>query len=78
MIKDSTRLEDLTQMLDHFEIKPLEISDVELCDRLEKLYTGAINDVLREHCLMDQALPNNILPLTQDMCKAGVAYTIRS
>mgnify|MGYP007089395388 FL=1 len=32
MIKDSTRLEDLTQMLDHFEIKPLEISDVELCD----------------------------------------------
>lgn len=78
MIKDSTRLKDLTQMLDHFEIKPLEISDVELCDRLEKLYTGAINDVLREHCLMDQALPNNILPLTQDMCKAGVAYTIRS
>ena len=78
MIKESTKLEALTQMLDHFEIKALEIPDEELCSRLEKLYTGAINDVLREHCLMDQALPNNIMPLTMDTCKAGVAYTIRS
>lgn len=78
MIKDSTRLEALTEMLDAFDIQPLAVSDEEICERLEKLYTGAINDVLREHCLMDQAMPNNILPLKMDMCRAGVAYTIRS
>ena len=78
MIKDSTRLEALTEMLDKVDIQPLAVSDEEICERLEKLYTGAINDVLREHCLMDQAMPNNILPLKMDMCRAGVAYTIRS
>lgn len=78
MIKDSTRLEALTEMLDAVDIQPLAVSDEEICERLEKLYTGAINDVLREHCLMDQAMPNNILPLKLDMCRAGVAYTIRS
>lgn len=78
MIKDSIRLDDLTQMLDSVDIRPLEVSDEEICARLEKLYTGAINDVLREHCLMDQALPTDILPLKMDMCRAGVAYTVRS
>jgi len=78
MIKESTKLEALTEMLDSVDIKPLAVSDEEICDRLEKLYTGAINDVLREHCLLDQALPNNIMPLKMEMCKAGVAYTIRS
>ena len=78
MIKDSTRLEALTEMLDTVDIQPLAVSDEEICERLEKLYTGAINDVLREHCLMDQAMPNNILPLKMDTCRAGVAYTIRS
>lgn len=78
MIKDSTRLEALTEMLDAVDIQSLAVSDEEICERLEKLYTGAINDVLREHCLMDQAMPNNILPLKMDMCRAGVAYTIRS
>ena len=78
MIKDSTRLEALTEMLDTVDIQPLAVSDEDICERLEKLYTGAINDVLREHCLMDQAMPNNILPLKMDMCRAGVAYTIRS
>lgn len=78
MIKDSTRLEALTEKLDVVDIQPLEIPDDEICRRLEKLYTGAINDVLREHCLMDQAMPNNIMPLKMDMCRAGVAYTIRS
>lgn len=78
MIKDSTRLEALTEMLDKVDIQPLAVSDEEICERLEKLYTGAINDVLRERCLMDQAMPNNILPLKMDMCRAGVAYTIRS
>lgn len=78
MIEDSTRLDALTRMLDTVEVLPLSIPDEEICDRLEKLYTGAINDVLREHCLLDQAMPSSILPLKMEMCRAGVAYTIRS
>ena len=78
MIEDSTRLDALTRMLDTVEVLPLSIPDEEICDRLEKLYTGAITDVLREHCLLDQAMPSSILPLKMEMCRAGVAYTIRS
>ena len=35
----------------------------ELCARYEKLYTGCINDVLRELCLLNQNLPSEIMPL---------------
>ncbi len=28
----------------------------ELLRRYERLYTGAVSDVLREHCLLDQTL----------------------
>ena len=57
------KLEALTEMLDKIDMTPFPISDKELCDRYEALYTGAINDVLREKLLMDQALPINIMPL---------------
>ena len=72
------KLDALTEMLDKIDMTPFPISDKELCDRYEALYTGAINDVLREKLLMDQALPINIMPLENQMCKAGIAYTIRS
>ena len=35
----------------------------ELCERYEKLYTGCINDVMRELCLLNQNLPSEIMPL---------------
>ena len=56
----------------------LEIDEAEMCDRYARTYTGAINDVLREHLLMDQALPHDIRPLLPDRTIAGVAFTIRS
>ncbi len=71
-------LDALTEMLDTIDQTPFPISDEELCDRYEKLYTGAVNDVLREFTLMDQSLPTNILPLKFEMCKAGIAFTVRS
>lgn len=71
-------LEQLSHMLDDIDQVSLEIPEKELCDRYEKLYTGAVNDVLREFTLMDQALPVNIMPLEMNMCKAGIAYTVRS
>lgn len=50
----------------------------ELCSRFEALYTGAVNDVMRERCLTNQALPHAIMPLRDEMKVAGVAFTIRS
>ena len=50
----------------------------ELLFRYEKLYTGAINDVMRELCLLEQALPYNIVPLRDDDTVAGIAFTVKS
>lgn len=57
---------------------PLPIGDGELCDRYGRLYTGAVNDVLREFALMHQALPFDIVPLREGMKAAGIAFTIMS
>lgn len=53
------------------------ISEKELCDRYEKLFTAAVNDVLRERNLTRQTLPNNIAPLREEMKLAGPAFTIK-
>lgn len=57
---------------------PLDMPERELCDRFQRTYTGAINDVLREFNLMNQTLPSSIRPLRADMVMAGIAFTIRS
>ncbi len=77
-VKVSMRLEKLKNKLDKVETVDLPINDEELCNRYENLYTGAVNDVLREMTLMDQALPHTIMPLKMEMKSAGIAYTIRS
>lgn len=57
---------------------PFSIPQKELLSRYEELYTGAINDVLREFCLLDQALPGHILPLREYRTVAGIAFTVKS
>ena len=59
------------------EICKLPIPDKELCDRYEKVYTAAVNDVLREMNMLHQTLPNNILPLKDDMKVAGIVFTVK-
>lgn len=59
------------------ELTPLPISDRELCERYEALFTAAVNDVLREMNLTRQTLPNSILPLRDGMKLAGPAFTIK-
>lgn len=54
------------------------ISDKELLSRFEQLYTGAVNDVLREFCLLEQALPGRIVPLREYRTVAGFAFTVKS
>ena len=56
----------------------LPIPEEEIITRYEQLYTGAVNDVLRELCLTEQALPHPIMPLRDEMVVAGFAFTIRS
>ena len=55
----------------------LELSDKELCERYEKVSTPMVNDVLREDKYLYQTLPNNILPIKDDMKVAGIAFTIK-
>ncbi len=61
-------------------IEPVTFSAPEeaIIARYEKLYTGAVNDVLREMCLVNHALPPEITPLRDEMVVAGFAFTIRS
>lgn len=59
------------------EVTPLSIPDDELCRRYEALFTAAVNDVLRERLMTHQTLPNNIMPLRENMKVAGPAFTIK-
>lgn len=71
-------LDKLIQSREEVNIEPLPIPDKELLARFEGLYTGAVNDVLREFCLLDQALPGHILPLREYRTVAGFAFTVKS
>lgn len=72
------KLDKLIEMREGISKKEFPISESELLQRFEQLYTGAINDVLREFCLMDQALPNHIIPLREYQTVAGIAFTVKS
>ncbi|MEO0332194.1 MAG: RraA family protein, partial [Bacteroidota bacterium] len=72
------KLDKLIEMQEGVSQVKFPIADKELLTRYEKLYTGAINDVLREFCLMNQALPNHIVPLREYRTVAGFAFTVKS
>jgi regulator of RNase E activity RraA len=72
---------NLEKLIETRESRPdlkLPIPSKELLYRFEKLYTGAINDVLREFCLLNQALPGHIIPLREYRTVAGYAFTVKS
>lgn len=70
--------DQLQQLRESSNETDLSISLPDLVARYEKLYTGAVNDVLRELCLPRQALPPQIVPLRDDMVVCGEAFTVRS
>lgn len=72
------KLDKLIELREGVSNKEFPIPKNELLSRFEQLYTGAINDVLREFCLMDQALPNHIHPLREYQTVAGIAFTVKS
>ena len=71
-------LEKLIQDREGISSKKFPIPDKELLFRYEQLYTGAVNDVMREFCLLEQALPGRIKPLREYHSVAGFAFTVKS
>ncbi len=57
------KLEKLIAQRESVSTKPFPVPVKELLKRYEQLYTGAISDVLREFCLLDQSLPGHLRPL---------------
>lgn len=72
------KLERLVAERESISSKALSIPDDELLQRYERLYTGAISDVLREFCLLDQSLPGHLKPLRPERTVAGFAFTVKS
>lgn len=71
-------LDKLIALRETVSTAPLAIPVKELLARYEQLYTGAISDVLREFCLLDQALPGYLRPLRDSDVVAGIAFTVKS
>jgi len=71
-------LEQLIKKRESLSDKKFPIPDKELLMRYENLYTGAVNDVMREFCLLDQALPGRIKALREYRSVAGFAFTVKS
>lgn len=72
------KLDNLIATRENIPNNQFPIPVKELCERYEKLYTGAINDVMREMCLLDQNLPSDIMPLRDEMTVCGEAFTVKS
>lgn len=57
---------------------PYPISIAEMRERYLKLFTGAVNDVLRfQHKIGTSCLPATFLPLREEMKLAGQAFTVK-
>jgi len=72
------KLEELIALREGVSTKAFPVPDKEILARFEQLYLGAVNDVLREFCLLEQALPGHILPLREYRTVAGFAFTVKS
>ena len=72
------KLEKLIAERERISTVEFPIPTKELLARFEKLYTGAVSDVLREFCLLDQALPGYLRPINDEHTVAGIAFTVKS
>lgn len=77
-MSDLMHTDRLTRMREAAADETLSIPVGDLCRRYEALYTGAVNDVMREMCLPNQALPPGIVPLRDEMVLCGEAFTVRA
>jgi 4-hydroxy-4-methyl-2-oxoglutarate aldolase len=80
-MKNEVGMMNLEKLIDARENRKevkFPVSDDELLKRYEQLYTGAVNDVLREFVRLEQALPSAIRPLERYHPVAGFAFTVKS
>ena len=75
--KKSMNLQELIENRTNHKTVARPVSDREICDRYENVSTAMVNDVLREMGYLYQTLPNNILPLKDEMKVAGIAFTVK-
>ena len=71
-------LEKLIENREGVSTAVFPVPDKEILSRFEKIYTGVVNDVMREFCLLNQALPHHIVPLREYRTIAGFAFTVKS
>ena len=71
-------LEKLIEVREGITKVEFPVADEERLSRYKKIYTGAINDVLREFTLLNQALPIRIKSLREYQTVAGFAFTVKS
>ena len=72
------KLEKLIAARETISTEPFPMPVEELLHRFQQLYSGAVSDVLREFCLLDQALRGYFRPLNDDHVVAGIAFTVKS
>jgi 4-hydroxy-4-methyl-2-oxoglutarate aldolase len=53
-----------------------EPAQTELCDRYERLYPGAVVDVLDDRGMEDQTVLADVSPLRDEMTTAGIAFPV--
>jgi len=71
------KLEKLLAAREGISTCEFPVPQAEVLSRYERLYTGAISDVLREHALLDQAI-GQVIPLRPERTVAGIAFTVKS
>lgn len=80
-LQKEARMMKLEALIAQREVAPevtFRIGTTELIRRYEQLQTAVVCDVLREHCLMDQAFPGHLQPLRPGRTVAGIAFTVKS
>ena len=80
-LQREAKMMNLERLILSREIVPdvtFPVPDEELLTRFERIYAGALSDVLREWVLLDQALPGYMQPLRPERSVAGFAFTVKS
>ena len=72
------KLEKLIASREVFPEVTFSIPVEELLRRYELLQAAVVCDVMREHCLMDQAFPGRLQALRPERTVAGIAFTVKS
>lgn len=72
------KLEALIAARETLPTTEFAMDTAELLRRYEQVQAAVVCDVLREHCLLDQAFPGRLQALRPEKTVAGIAFTVKS